>query len=297
MLDFVNDPEDIRKAFEPYYDRTELIMTSEPYRLDELKHDLDEMQVYHEDEVERFAQTFYLPPAQRRSDRHARLEATLQPAHGRFLELDEDTQIEFRDQLGAYVRLYSFISQIIPYGDSELELLASFGRALLPRLTISSEPVRIDGDVELEFYRLQQVSSGAITIDDDHDTAVKPPTDVNGSNDEATAPLSEIIDQLNDQFGTDFDEGDRLLLEQIKHAAISEDTIRQTALANDFDKFCIAVKERIVKLMVERLADNRDFINRCLDENDPGFGTAVIDGLLKDVFEALSEQDDESPDG
>ena len=62
VLDFVNDPEDIRAAFAPYYDRTELLEASDPYRLDQLKHELDGMQVYHHAEVEAFAQVFYLPP-------------------------------------------------------------------------------------------------------------------------------------------------------------------------------------------------------------------------------------------
>ena len=84
VLDFVNDPENIRDAFAPYYDRTELLETSDPYRLEELKHELDSTQVYHHAEVEAFAQVFYLPPAKQRPGDHARMEAQLQPARDRF---------------------------------------------------------------------------------------------------------------------------------------------------------------------------------------------------------------------
>ena len=73
VLDFVNDPEGIRAAFAPYYDRTELLEVSDPYRLDQLKHELDGMQVYHHAEVEAFAQVFYLPPTRRPNERHARI--------------------------------------------------------------------------------------------------------------------------------------------------------------------------------------------------------------------------------
>ena len=72
VLDFVNDPENIRDAFAPYYDRTELLETSDPYRLEELKHELDGMQVYHHAEVEAFAQVFYLPQAKQSSPRRPR---------------------------------------------------------------------------------------------------------------------------------------------------------------------------------------------------------------------------------
>ena len=163
VLDFVNDPENIRDAFAPYYDRTELLETSDPYRLEELKHELDGMQVYHQAEVEAFAQVFYLPPAKRRRDAdHARMDALLQPARDRFTALDEEEQTAFRDRLGAFVNLYAFLSQIIPYPDSDLERLSSFGRALLPHLRADSDgaQVHLGDDVELEYYRLQRVSSG-----------------------------------------------------------------------------------------------------------------------------------------
>ena len=99
VLDFVNDPEDIRDAFAPYYDQTQLAEPSDPYRLEELKHELDTMQVYHHAEVEAFADVFYLPVAKRRPDDHARMEVQPQPAAGRFADLDAEGQTAFRDRL------------------------------------------------------------------------------------------------------------------------------------------------------------------------------------------------------
>ena len=92
VLDFVNDPDDIRDAFAPYYDRTELLAASDPYQLEQLKHELDAMQVYHWSEVEAFAKVFYLPPARQQPGDHARIEACLQPARDRFQNLEEDDQ-------------------------------------------------------------------------------------------------------------------------------------------------------------------------------------------------------------
>ena len=132
VLDFVNDPEDIRKAFAPYYDRTELLAVSDPHQLETLKHQLNSSQVYYQSEVEAFAKVFYLPPAKQRPDDHARLEAQLQPAVDRFHTLDKDEQTAFRDRLGAFVGLYAFLSQIIPYGDSDLERLSSYGTGAAP---------------------------------------------------------------------------------------------------------------------------------------------------------------------
>ena len=125
------------------------------------------MQVYHSDEVERFAKVFFLPSHQKQAKNHPLLTKELQPAVGRFRQLSEDDQEKFRDRLGAYVRLYVFMSQIISYADSDLEQLAAFARKLLPNLGDGlDDQIRLEGDVELEFYRLQRVSSGAIELGD-----------------------------------------------------------------------------------------------------------------------------------
>ncbi len=174
VLDFVNDPEDIRAVFEPYYDQTQLLDGPDPYRLNQLQHQLDQTQVCHQAEVDEFAKIFNRPLRQQRSDDHARLEQPLQPACDRFDTLDEDQQPEFPDRLAAFVSLYTFLSQIIPYADSNLECLYAFGKALLPRLNPDRDPVRLGDDVELEFCRLPQVSSGVITLGEE-DIAVYPP--------------------------------------------------------------------------------------------------------------------------
>ncbi len=211
----------------------------------------------------------------------------MQPARDRFAALDEDTQLEFRDRLSAYVSLYTFLSQVIPYSDGELERLYSFGRKLLPRLHTGDEPEPVDlgGDVELEYYRIQKVSSGAISLDGD-DTTVTSPTAVGtGKTEEDKEPLSQIIDRLNQQFGTNFDDSDRLFLEQIQNDALQAEQIRATANANDVDKFVLAERQRLRDLMLKRLTGNDKFVNRCLNEKD--FGEIVEVGLLHLIFDTV----------
>ena len=177
VLDFANDPEDIRRAFAPYYDQTELLATSDPHHLEALKHELDAMQVYHWSEVEEFARIFYLPESRRQSDDHARLESCLQPSRDRFAALNQEDQELSSDRLGAFVKLYGFLSQIIPYGDGDLERLASFGRLLLPSLRPNrdNEAIHLGDDVGLEYYRLERVSSGAVVLQDEKGEYVTSP--------------------------------------------------------------------------------------------------------------------------
>ena len=287
VLDFVNKPEEVGKAFSPFYDQTQLEAESDPDQLDALRHELDEMQVYYHSEVEAFAKLFFLPAGKRQPGNHALLNAQLQPARRRFGQLGEDEQTEFRSRLGAFVRLYAFLGQIIPYVDSDLERLSAFGRALLRCLPAGGESIDLQDDVALEYYRLQRVSSGAIDLDEDDDATVTSPTAVGTAGpEEPTAPLSEIIASLNERFGTEFTEAERLFLEQVKTDALGDENIRQTALANPLEKFSLGVRPQLIKLMLERMAGNDELVTRCL--NDPDFQEIVFTGLLQEIFDAVA---------
>jgi type I restriction enzyme, R subunit len=144
VLDFVNEAEDIYRAFKPYYDATSLQETSDPQQLERLKHELDAAQVYFWSEVEAFAHVFYRTPEKQNAADHAHMQRHLQPAVDRFKTMeDEVKRSEFREKLKAYVSIYSFLSQVIPYGDRALEMLYSYGRFLLPHLPLDRDMTRV----------------------------------------------------------------------------------------------------------------------------------------------------------
>jgi type I restriction enzyme R subunit len=146
VLDFINDAVNIYRAFKPYYDKTELAEVSDPSKLEMLKHELDQAQVYHWSEVEAFAQVFYKPTERQGPADHAHMQRHLQPAVDRFkATADECKRMEFREKLTGYVQVYSFLSQIIPYADPDLEMLYSYGRFLLPHLPIGREHYHCEG--------------------------------------------------------------------------------------------------------------------------------------------------------
>ncbi len=289
VLDFVNDPDEIRAAFKPYYDQTQLLESSDPHRLEELKHELDGMQVYFWSEVEEFAQAFFSGKSLDAASVHAQLAGQLQPAVNRFRSMEDEEQTDFRDKLNAFVNLYAFLSQIIPYADVDLERLSAYGRALLPQLQADREDdaIQLGDDVELVYYRLQRVSSGAISIAEGAAEYVASPTEVGtGDPEEEKAPLSEIIERLNDRFGTEFTDADRLFFEQIKESAVQNEGIRQTALANPVEKFKLGVGEQIQQLMYERMSENDVLVSRYM--NEPDFQSIVFDGLVREIFAAVS---------
>ena len=289
VLDFVNEAEDIYRAFKPYYDATSLQEGSDPQQLEKLKHELDAAQVYFWSEVEAFARVFYKPVARQSAQDHAGMQLHLQPAVDRFKALaDEVKRSDFREKLNGYVNIYSFMSQIMPYGDPALEMLYSFGRFLLPHLPIDRDPsrVKIGDEVGLQYYRLQRIYSGEISLREGDPEGVKSPTDVGtGKAKEEKAPLSEIIKVLNDRFGTNFTDEDRFFFEQIREKATSSEQVIKLRRANPFDKFQLGMRQLIEDMMVQRMADNDKIVTRYMDDKE--FGNAAFDVLSRAIYETI----------
>jgi type I restriction enzyme R subunit len=289
VLDFVNEAEDIYKAFKPYYDATSLQKTSDPQQLERLKHELDAAQVYFWSEVEAFARVFYRLPEEQKAADHAHMQRHLQPAVDRFKTMeDEEKRSEFREKLKAYVSIYSFLSQVMPYGDPDLEMLYSYGRFLLPHLPLDRDTVRVNlGDeVELEYYRLQRTYSGEIALGEGEPEGVRSPTEVGtGKAKDEKVPLSEIIQILNERFATNFTDEDRLFFEQIREKASKNPHVIQTALANPLDKFQLGIRKLIEEFMVQRMGQNDKIVARYMD--DPEFQNAAFPILAKAIFETI----------
>lgn len=289
VLDFVNKPEDIYAAFKPYFDSTSLQESAKPGMLSGIKHELDQMQVYHWSEVEAYARIFYRPEERQNPADHAHMQRHLQPAVDRFKAIEDDqVRSAFRDKLGGYVRMYSFLSQILPYGDPDLEMLYSYGRFLLPHLPLDRDNtvVKIGNEVELQYYRLQRVSGGPIDLKIGEPDGVYSPTDVGtGKAKEEKAPLSEIIQVLNERFGTAFTEEDRLFFEQIKARAVGNAQVIQTAMANPLDKFQLGVRKLVEDLMIQRMGENDKIVTRYMDDGE--FQRTTFPILAREIFEAI----------
>jgi type I restriction enzyme R subunit len=295
VLDFVNEAEDIFRAFKPYFDKTEIEEVSDPGALEALKHELDQAQVYHWSEVKAFSQFLYKPAGRQSAADHEQMQRHLQPAVDRFNELSEEEQQAFHDKLGGYVRMYAFLSQIIPYADPELEMLYGYGRFLFPHLQLDrGAPIELGDEVDLQYYRLAREFSGAIELQDGEAQYISSPTDVGtGRAEDEQAPLSAIIQLLNERFGTQFSEEDRLFFQQIKERACRNTQVVQTALANPLDKFELGIRKLIEDLMIERMGENDKIVTRYMADRD--FQSSAFPILAREIFEAIRSRSS-SPD-
>ena len=226
------------------------------------------------------------------------MNAALDPAISRFIVLQKDDEDEaelWRGKVQAFRNLYGFLSQVIPYQDSDLERLYVFLRHLaakLPRRR-SGPAYQFDDEVRLEYYRLQKISEGSISLAGGDAHVLDGPTEVgSGAVHEESVPLSQLIDVVNERFGTDFNQADQLFFDQIVEAAMSDDGLRQAAAVNPEDKFELVFRNLLERLFVERMDQNEEIFVRYM--NDQPFQQLVSEWLASQAYQRLRDGDEVS---
>jgi len=291
VLDFVNDTDEILKSFQPYFEQTVIGERAEPQQLYELQAKLDSYQVYFKAEIEEFCKVFYKPKATQTIADHARMNACIDPAVSRFREKEEDEQEEIRTTLIAYRNLYSFMSQVIPFQDTDLEKLYSYLRFLLSKLPRGNRgPIYdFDDDVSLKYYRLQKIGEGSIKLDSGKEEPVSGPTAVGtGKTLGDEIALSKLIDILNDRFGTEFKPGDQLFFESIREDAVADSTLQQAALANSMENFGYVFRKALEGMFIGRMEQNEEITTKFINEGE--FQRVVSETLLRQVYDQIREQ-------
>ncbi len=292
VLDFVNEPEEILSAFQPYYEQTLIGEQADPKQLYELQAKLEAQQVFYKAEVAEFCKVFYKPKRHQTTFDHAQINACIDPAVNRYRELEEDVREEFRKTLVAYRNLYAFLAQIIPFQDSDLEKLYSYIRFLLTKLPRGDRgPVyNFDDEVALKFYRLQKISDGSIDLEPGTQVPVSGPTDVGtGAARGVEIELSKLIDILNDRFGTEFKPGDQLFFDSIREDAVADTNLRQAAIANTMENFGYVFRKALEGLFIDRMEQNEEITAKFMNEKD--FQNAVTKHLLEQVYKQIREED------
>jgi type I restriction enzyme R subunit len=288
VLDFVNEPEEILKAFQPYYERTLVGDRAEPSQLYELQAKLESFQVFYRAEVDEFARVFFKPKVRQTPADHARLNACLDPAVNRFKALEDDVAAECEKTLTAYRNLYAFLSQVMPFQDADLEKLYSYVRFLLMKLPRGPRgPVySFDDEVKLEYYRLQKMTEGQIELEKGKEGEIPGPTAAGtGKVRGVEVVLSKLIEILNERFGTALKPGDQLFFESIREDALADQTVRQAALANSLENFGFVFDRILESLFIDRMDANEDITARFVNEDE--FRRVVSQHLRKEVYEQV----------
>ena len=287
ILDFRNTPEEIFKAFKPYYEDTPTEPLTDAQHLYRLYHQIEELGLIFEEEVKAFGAVYFKPRRKETVHDHAAMNGILDQAVDRFKERDEEAREEVKALLVSFRNLYGFLSQVIPYQDSDLELLYTYLRFLLTKLPRreGSGPAHLEDEVELQYYRLQKISEGQIDLNTGDGRPLKGPGDVGTGQQDETIRLSELIDILNERFGTDFTQADQLFFDQIQEEAIESEVLRKAAVSNSKEDFRYVFEKAFEGLVIDRMDGNEDIFGKLMSDGE--FRRLAMEHLLHRVYGAL----------
>ena len=241
VLDFFNEPDEVLKAFQEYYQTAELIDVSNPDLIYDLSEKLRAFGIFQWSEVERFCEAYLQknksnaaisnickPAVNRWTVRYKSAIEAHQAAFETFEQAkkvgdavlianteksfkeckkEKDALELFKKDLGTFVRFYEFISQIVDYDDKDLEKLSLFARHLGPLLreaNVDDGSIDLD-DIALSHYRLSKLRQQNLSLAIDGGEGLEPGTGLGSgvAKDKSEEFLSQIIERLNDLFAGD----------------------------------------------------------------------------------------------
>ncbi len=288
VLDFANEADEIRTAFEPYYETTLLSEATDPNLLYEIQTRLAAFPVYAQDDVEAFAKVYFDPKATQ-----DRLYAVLAPVVERFMTLPEEERNDCRGQLTDYVRLYAFLAQVLSFADADLEKLYVFARHLRRLLPADRAelPREVQQNIDMESYRIQQTGSGRIALE--RRPGVLEPVSTkqgHGTTAEELETLSRIIAALNERFGLHLGPEHRVTLGQMMEKLEGDAALDAAARVNTRENVRLTFDQKVDQVIQDIVDSNFELYKRITD--DRAFGEVVKNFLFDQYLRAHRNAED-----
>ncbi len=286
VLDFVNTAEDIRNAFEPYYEETVLEEETDPNVIYDLKNTLEHYRLWQKTDIDRFAALFWSTSIQQAGDM-GKLMATLRPALDRFDTLQDDEKDLFKSTLARFNRIYAFVTQICRLFDRDIHAFSQYARFLARLLPKDGRAtVDVDDKVLLEYYRLEKQAEQRIVLTGNAQ-GFRPVTGDAGRREKKKDPLTVIIDRINEKHGTNFTEMDKVLL-QLQNDYLSDSKWQGYAQNSDPKAFMTLFDSEFHDMVAARYEENNAFFNVLL--NDPDMLRQTMQTIGAIVYRQLNAE-------
>jgi type I restriction enzyme, R subunit len=286
VLDFRNDTEHIIEAFEQFHGCT-VAPPTDPNILWDTRRRLDDFDVLRAEEVDA-AIPALLGASASDEKRSAETYAALGPAKARYEQMKDEQRLEFRDALTRFVRTYSFVSQIAAFTDPALERDYVYCRALSSYLRDTGTVERLDlgAEVELTHLRHQMTFTGTLSLSAEVGEVRSFFGEGKGGQEELDLEhLSSIIEVLNDRFGMDLTDVDKLLLDQFEESWVADGELADQAQNNSLDNFRLVFDKKFLQTIITRVDANDEIFKKILDDED--FRATLGEFYLRKIYDRL----------
>ncbi len=287
ILDFVNTTDDIYESFQPYYQKTELIGETDPNKLYTVETEIKKFNLFTEYEMSEFSEIFFDT---------SKPQELLQPILNRVVDKwkgieQEDDREDFRSKVQSFVRLYGYISQIISFEDIDLEKLFVFLKYLnkkLPKREID-DLEDITSLVDLDSFRIQETFSGSIKLlSKDGEFEPMGTGESKKSDEEELDTLSQIIKRINEVYGEQITDEDKLDLENMKKRVSSNEELQKVMTGDNSETNKRHKFEEVMNSILLSYVNNRlDFYNKM---EDPKVKNFIGDLLYEDLKNSPSQE-------
>lgn len=263
VLDFVNQTDDIKDSFQPYYTTTVLSEATDPNILHDLERDVLQFKLFSNTEMEGFVEEYFSGASP------DKLNAILDEVVERALSLLDEEREDFKSKAQDYIRKYAFISQIVTFDDPKLEKLYIFLKFLVRKLPTRVDPLPYEvlQAVDMDSYKIQKVAEAMIRLEN-ADGEIEPMgTGESGKiSEEETDPLSKIIREINDRFGTVFSDKDKVILNTLSQKLLQNHSLEGSIKNNTKNAAKIKFNELFKDELVDMLNSHFDLYKK-LDES------------------------------
>lgn len=285
VLDFANTAEEIENAFKPYYESTILGEATDPNKLFDLQDALDNYQVYTKEQVVEFSDKILANVSI--DQLHAMLDSSTAIFRN---DLEDEQQADFRAKVKTYVRLYIFLSQIVPFENPYLERLYIFLNHLQNKLGGDTPIDLAQGildNIDMDSYRLQLEATTNIVMEQGED--LKPiPTDMRGgTNQPEIDRLSNILQTFNDRYGTQFEDVDKVrqMAESVANDVAKNQELITSIKYSDDQNARITSDKVVGEELLKHITTNFDLYKLYSDNKEfrEDF-SAMMFGMVKEIF-------------
>lgn len=256
VLDFVNTAEEIKEAFEPYFECTQLDQEINVNLIYDTRTILRSYGLYNDDDIEKLLKILFKKTPQNDTDL-GKMASLLTPVVNRYQELSEDKRFDYKKTIRNFNKWYSYITQVSRMFDISLQKEFNFTQYLEKMLppAINPKSVDLEDKLKLEFYKLEQTFKGDISLNPTVETATleNPKTLKNaGKISDKDVLLGFIIDRINDKYQGLFLESDRVIVEQLYNRCVKyNEKIKMQAKKNDEEVFSRSIFPEIFKQVAQ----------------------------------------------
>jgi type I restriction enzyme R subunit len=323
ILDFVNSSDEVLTAFRTYYETAELEGVTDPNIVYDLRAKLDGSGWYDTFEVDRVAAVVMNPQSTQGdlagavgpvADRLLKRFAAAKAAKGTADELgDEKAASAALDEMNAlalfkqdaqtFIRLYTFLSQMFDYGNTDIEKRFIFFKYLVRLLDFGRERVVVDvSQLVLTHHTLKKLAKQPMILADGEAPKIPPVSDAGSGTlqEKQKALLAEIIQRVNDLFQGDLTDGDQLVYvnDVIKGKLLESEELATQAKNNSKSQFAASptLDHELLNAIIDALDAHQKMSQQALESDKVRAGLKDILLGPGELYELLRKRGQASRD-